>query len=230
MGLIESEAFVLNGFRYGESSKIITLYSKNSGKFNAIVKGVRNVKAKHSGVYENMNLINVFLNKKDSRSLQVISKAEILNSYKGIKSELDKLAIGYNMVEIINKTSEEYDISHNAFELLKNVFDYLEKSKTNFGFILLYFMYKLSYVLGLDFLSYVTNGTFVKDKSYKISEKQTGYLAEFRKKEIEETYSGSISDAEIKYLIKTITDFYTINYNKLNFLKTNNFLNEILNM
>lgn len=230
MGLIESEAFVLNGFRYGESSKIITLYSRNSGKFNAIVKGVRNVKARQSGVYENMNLINVFLNKKDSRSLQVISKAEIICSYKCVKSDLGKLATGYNMLEILNKTSEEYDTSHNAFVLLKDVFDYLERAKTNFGFVLLYYMYRLSVVQGLDFLSYVSNGTFAKDTGYKINEEQTEYLRLFRDKEIGEIENDYVRFEDTKHLNKMIINFYETNYNKFNFLKTNNFLNEILDM
>jgi len=230
MGLIETEAFVLNGFRYGESSKIITIYSSAFGKFNAIVKGVRNIKAKHSGVYENMNLINVFLNKKDNRSLQVIGKADLICSFKNIKSELGKLAIAYNMLEILNKTCEEYDTSYNAFILLKNVFDYLEKSKTNFGFILLYYMYKLSYVQGLDFLSYITNGTFLKEKTYKISEKQIEYLEIFRDNEIEKLSSDMMNQSDLKDMNKMLVEFYTINFNKFNFLKTNNFLNEILNM
>jgi DNA repair protein RecO (recombination protein O) len=230
MGLIESEAFVLNGFRYGESSKIITIYSSAFGKFNAIVKGVRNIKAKHSGVYENMNLINVFLNKKDNRSLQVIGKADLICSFKNIKSNLDKLAIAYNMLEILNKTCEEYDIGYSAFVLLKNVFDYLEKSKTNFGFILLYYMYKLSFVQGLDFLSYISNETFTIDKTYKISEKQIECLEIFRNNEICELNNDMIVLNDIKYLNKMLINFYTLNYNKFNFLKTNNFLNEILNM
>lgn len=230
MGLVESEAFVLNGFRYGESSKIITLYSKNFGKFSAMVKGVRSVKAKHSGVYENMNLINVFLNKKDSRSLQVITKADIISSYNGIKSDLDKLAIGYNMLEVLNKTSEEYDTGHNAFVLLKDVFGYLETVKTNLGFVLLYYMYKLSYVHGLDFLSYITNGTFVMNAAYKISDIQKEHLGMFREKGINEFESESVNEGDIKYLVKVLFNFYTMNFNRFNFIKTNNFLNEILNM
>jgi|WetSurMetagenome_2_1015567.scaffolds.fasta_scaffold09493_3 DNA repair protein RecO (recombination protein O) len=230
MGLIESEAFVLNGFRYGESSKIITLYSSSFGKFNAIVKGVRNVKAKHSGVYENMNLINVFLNKKDNRTLQVISKADLISSFKLIKSDLDKLAIAYNMLEILNKTCEEYDSGNNAFALLKNVFYFLEKSKTNLGFILLYFMYKLSYVQGLDFLSYVSNGTFVKDSIYKVNDAQIKYLNIFRENEIDVLNCEMIDIADVKQMNKILINFYTINFHKFNFLKSNNFLNEILDM
>lgn len=230
MGLIESEAIVLNSFRYGESSKIITLYSKEFGKFNAMVKGVRNVKARHSGVYENMNLINVFLNKKESRSLQVISKADIICSYNGVKSDLEKLAMGYNMIEILNKTSEEYDTSHNAFILLKNVFNYLEKMKTNFSFVLLYYMYKLSYIQGLDFLSYISNGTFAKDGAYKINERQIEYLRLFRDKEIGEIENFQARTEDIRHLNKMIINFYATNYNKFNFLKTNDFLNEILDM
>ena len=230
MGLIESEAFVLNGFRYGESSKIITLYSSAFGKFNAIVKGVRNVKARHSGVYENMNLINVFFNKKDNRTLQLISKADLICSYRQVKSELDKLAVAYNMLEILNKTSIEYDTSVNAFVLLKNVFDYLEKSKTNYGFVLLYYIYKLSFVQGLDFLSYVSNGTFTKDSTYKISVKHNELLEIFREKDICELDCEMIGKPDLKYLNKVLLEFYALNFQKFNFLKTNNFLNEILNM
>lgn len=230
MALIESEAFVLNGFRYGETSKIITVYSRDFGKFNAIVKGVRNIKAKHSGVYENMNLVNVFLNKKENRTLQVISKADLICSYRNVKSDLDKLAVGYNMLEILNKTSEEYDTAFNAFVLLKSVFDFLDKSKTNFGFILLYYMYRLSFIQGLDFLSFLENGTFVKDGTYKVSDKQIEYLEIFRDNEINKLDCELIGKNDVQYLCKVLVNFYTINYNKFNFLKTNNFLNEILNM
>lgn len=230
MALLESEAFVLNGFRYGESSKIITLYSKEFGKFNAIVKGVRNVKARHSGVYENMNLIKIFLNKKENRSLQVISKAEIISQHEGVKSNLDKLAIGFSMLEILNKTSEEYDTSYNAFALLKDVFEFLENIKTNFEFVLLYYMYKLSLVQGFDFLSYIENGTFVKDSAYKISIRQAECLEIFRDNEISGISPELIEGNNVKYLCKVLFSFYSMNYNKFNFLKTNNFLNEILNM
>lgn len=230
MSLIESEAFVLNGFRYGESSKIITLYSKDYGKFNAIVKGVMSVKAKNSGVYENMNLINIFFNKKDNRTLQVISKADVMSSYKNVKSDLDKLAIGFSMLEILNKTSEEYDTSHNAFVLIKNVFNYLDSAKTNFGFILLYYMYKLSYVQGFDFLSYISNGTNGNERTYKLNEKQKEYFEIFRDNEISELECELVKKEEVKNLIKMLFEFYSLNYNRFNFLKTNNFLNEILNM
>jgi DNA repair protein RecO (recombination protein O) len=230
MALLDSEAFVLNGFRYGESSKIITLYSKEFGKFNAIVKGVRNVKARYSGVFENMNLVRIFLNKKENRSLQVIGKADIINQFNGIKSDLDKLAVGYNMLDILNKTSEEYDTAYNAFALLKEVFCFLENSKTNFGFILLYYMYRLSLIQGHDFLSFIENGTLVKDSVYKISSEQTDFLGIFRENNISELKTELIAENDVKYLCKVLFNFFALNYNKFNFLKSNNFLNEILNM
>jgi hypothetical protein len=170
------------------------------------------------------------LNKKDNRTLQVISKADLICSYRQIKSELDKLAIAYNMLEILNKTSIEYDVSFNAFVLLKNVFDYLEKCKTNFEFVLLYYIYKLSFVQGLDFLSYVSNGTFTKDSAYKISSKQIEFLELFRNNEITELDCTIIGKSDLKLMNRMLFEFYAGNFQKFNFLKTNNFLNEILNM
>lgn len=230
MGLIESEAFVLNGFRYGESSKIITLYSSAFGKFNAIVKGVRNVNARHGGVYENMNLINLYFNKKDNRTLQVISKADLICSYNKIKSELDKIAVAYTMLEILNKTSIEYDSSVSTFNLLKNVFDCLDKSKTNYAFILLYYIYKLSFVQGLDFLSFVSHGTFDRESAYKIGNKEIEFLEIFRENDINEISDLMIGKTELRNLSKVLYEFYSSNFHKFDFLKTKDFLNEILHI
>ena len=49
MPIVKSEAFVLKSFRYGETSKIVILFTKNFGKINAIVKGARNFRSRVCG-------------------------------------------------------------------------------------------------------------------------------------------------------------------------------------
>ena len=77
MNNLKTDAFILSGFKYGDTSKIVTLFSEEAGKFSAIVKGVRNNKSKLGGVFENMNHVNVIFSKKENRDLQFISKAEM---------------------------------------------------------------------------------------------------------------------------------------------------------
>ena len=103
MSSLKTEAIILKGFKYGDSSKIITLFSQDIGKFSAIVKGVRNSKSKNSGVFENMNLVNVLFNKKDNRDLQFISNAECISSFPKVKENFEKLMVAYKLLELHQK-------------------------------------------------------------------------------------------------------------------------------
>jgi DNA repair protein RecO (recombination protein O) len=115
MSLIRTEGIILKTFKYSDSSKIVTIFSKNTGKFNALVKGTRNFKSKTTGIYDLINKIDVHFNKKETRDLQVISKAEILDSYGVLKSDFDCLGIAYRIIEIINLSLFRKDV----FKLFK---------------------------------------------------------------------------------------------------------------
>ncbi len=39
MSIIKTEAFVLKSLKYGETSKIVTLFTKDFGKMNVVVDG-----------------------------------------------------------------------------------------------------------------------------------------------------------------------------------------------
>jgi DNA repair protein RecO (recombination protein O) len=60
MSLTNTEAFVLKGFRYRDTSKIVTLFTTDYGKFNAIVKGARNFKSKFCGIFENIKTTEIY--------------------------------------------------------------------------------------------------------------------------------------------------------------------------
>ncbi|MBK8550925.1 MAG: DNA repair protein RecO [Ignavibacteria bacterium] len=108
MSIVKTEAFVLKSFRYGETSKIVTLFTKDFGKMNAIVKGARNFKSKLCGTLESMNHINAVIYLKDNRDLQLISSAEYKKSYSNIIADFDKLEVAYQIIEIMNKSLIEH--------------------------------------------------------------------------------------------------------------------------
>ncbi len=111
MQIIKTDAFVLKSFKYGETSKIVTLFTKDHGKLNAIVKGVRNYKSRICGTMESMNYISAVIYLKESRDLQLVSNAEYKRSFKGIVNNIDKIEIAYNIIELLNKSVvENYDL------------------------------------------------------------------------------------------------------------------------
>ena len=131
MQIIKTDAFVLKSFKYGETSKIVTLFTKDHGKLNAIVKGVRNYKSRICGTMESMNYISAVIYLKESRDLQLVSNAEYKRSFKGIVNNIDKIEIAYNIIELLNKSVVENYVN-------------------NYSNYTLYFLIKLSNILGLS--------------------------------------------------------------------------------
>lgn len=173
MNVLMTEAIVLKNFRYNESSKIVTLYSENSGKFAALVKGTRSLKSRLSGCFETGNLVNISFIKKENRELQFINKCDCIDAYSVIKSNLKTLEISYRIVELTNGITECYDINHNFFNLIKKCFYAMEKNILLPEYVYLYFLFWGARYLGIDFSSdlnflttnYVYNSKSVKDSN-----------------------------------------------------------------
>ena len=123
MPIVKSEAFVLKNFRYSETSKIVILFTKNFGKINAIVKGARNFKSRLCGTLETMNYIEAVIYFKENRDLQIISAAEYKKSFPNILGNIDKLELSFRIIEMINKSFIQNEISIPVFELIKTTFE-----------------------------------------------------------------------------------------------------------
>ena len=122
MPIVKTEAFILKSIKYKETSKIVTLFTKDFGKMNAIVKGARSFKSKHCGVFESMNYINAVIYLKDNRDLQFISSAEYKSSFSNIQQDFEKIQSAYRIIDMLNKTLSEREISIPVFDLLIKCF------------------------------------------------------------------------------------------------------------
>ncbi len=150
MSNIKTEAIILKGFKYGDSSKIITLFSAEAGKFSAIVKGVRNSKSKLSGIFETLNHVSVIFNRKDNRDLQMISNADCISAYPNVKENFEKLMIAYRISELTSSMMFEYDVSKEVFTLLRDVLETLELSEKNFALLFVLYQVKFSFIQGIN--------------------------------------------------------------------------------
>jgi len=175
MSIVNSEAFLLNYFKYGDTSIIAKFFSYEFGKFSGLIKGARNIKHGKSAIYQTMNHLVVFFNKKENRDLQFISKSDLINSFPGIKSNLDKLNISYRMLELINSLSIEYDKNKDLFVLLKNSLLKTDSSESNLYNILIYFQIKTAEYTGISLINIdkfnkfmISDETFENYSSLKI--------------------------------------------------------------
>ncbi|MDQ3019157.1 MAG: DNA repair protein RecO [Bacteroidota bacterium] len=150
MSIVKTDAFVLKSFNYGDTSKIVTLFTKEFGKLNAIVKGARNYKSKLCGTLETMNYISCVIYFKENRELQLISKSEYIKSFQNILADFEKLQTAFKIIEILNKSVIEREINDKIFELLISSYEKLNLTSANSLKSLLRFQIELVKILGLS--------------------------------------------------------------------------------
>jgi DNA repair protein RecO (recombination protein O) len=76
---------------YGDSSSIALLFTEDLGKISVIVKGARSPKSKYGKIVDPLNYLSVVLYKKETRDLQLLSGADIIEHYPAMKNDLNKL-------------------------------------------------------------------------------------------------------------------------------------------
>ena len=239
MSVVKTDAFVIKGFRYGETSKIITLYSREYGKFNALVKSTRSVKSKTSGVFDNLNHISVVFNRKENRDLQFISKGECLNSFSKIKSDLDKLNVSYRILELIYNSTHDYDTNEELFDLLNICLTKVNGCERNTGNFLLYFQANLTKLMGIkpelvqdnlkinDNFHEPVSETFNPGNALKLNRKQYSIVNSLFEKDADFNEKVALDDDEIERLENIFDNYLSRHLEKFGYLKTKKIFYEL---
>lgn len=153
MSIVKTHAIVLKSDNYRETSKLVTLFTKDFGKIKCLAKGVRDTKSKWGGVLLPMCCLNIVLYFNENKTLHLLSNAEHLKLYMDLYGNFEKTKIGYRMVELISRTSADQHPNPELFDLLMNSLDTLnstpDSSAGHIGNIFIGFEFKLAQALGI---------------------------------------------------------------------------------
>lgn len=152
--IIKTEAVVLSKLNYGDTSLIVSLFTKEMGKISAIVKGGRNPKSKIALKADPLNLLEIVFYNKFNRDLQIVSSADIISHYPSIKSELEKLKYAQSVLEIVKYLTVEHEQNLRLFNGLVRIFTLLEESTGEqnlvFARFFLFFISELGYQIQFE--------------------------------------------------------------------------------
>lgn len=121
-----SEAIVLARKNYSEADRILVVFSKIYGKLSLLAKGVRRTKSRKRAHIEIFNRINFSAAR--GKSLDIITEAEVIDSFSDIKNNLKKVAVTYFIMEVAGRITREGEKHDDVYALLR---DYLERLRTN---------------------------------------------------------------------------------------------------
>jgi len=114
----KAEAIVLKTLNHGDTSKIITLYSRESGRLKLIAKGVRSPKSKAMGLFQPTRHIQVIYYAKSTSDLQLFKSGELIDGFFGLEEDFDRLTLAQVMVELLDRSVEDEESHSILFQLL----------------------------------------------------------------------------------------------------------------
>lgn len=121
----KTEAVVLKQTPLGEADRILVLFTPDLGKVRAVAKGVRRTKSRLGGHLELLNLVSVSL--AHGRNLDVVTEAQVIRSFRGVREELEPLSTALYLSELVDGFSTEQASSHEVYTLLVDSLGWLER-------------------------------------------------------------------------------------------------------
>ncbi|MCY3834582.1 MAG: DNA repair protein RecO [Chloroflexi bacterium] len=112
-----TQAIILSRRDFGESDRLLTLFTPAHGKLRAIAKGARKSSAKVSGHVELFACSDCLIYK--GRNLDILTQAELVEPYLGLRDDLERGAYASYVAELLDRFSaDEEEASGDLFELL----------------------------------------------------------------------------------------------------------------
>ena len=110
------EAIVLKRLNYGEADRIVTLFTKDSGKWTVIAKGVRKSNSKRAASVEVGTQIKAMVIK--GHGMDILAQTIILNSFSDTKKNLVNCTQLYQLLEIVDSLTQEDQSLPEIYEIM----------------------------------------------------------------------------------------------------------------
>ena len=149
-GSYQTEAIVIKKTKLAEADRILTFYTPEFGKVQAVAKGVRRPKSKLSGHLELLTHSMVLLVK--GRNLDTITGSQTIDSFLPLKSNLELCASALYGTELVSQFGMDRQENRALFTLLLDLMRELSKDEDcqAADVLLRYFDIHLLHAVGYD--------------------------------------------------------------------------------
>ena len=132
----QTEAVIIKKSKLGEADRILTLYTPDLGKIQAVARGVRRPKSKMAGHLELLTHSQVTLAR--GRNLDIIIGSQTINGFLPLKTDLWLISYGLYVIELVNQFTADHIEDKALFRLLLDTLQSLSETN-NREFLLRYF-------------------------------------------------------------------------------------------
>lgn len=113
---IRTEGIILRRRDFGESDRILVVFTRKLGRISAIAKGSRKPSSKIAGHLEVFMRSSFLVSR--GRNLHLITQAEVLESFDNLREDLTGIGIGSYVVELVDAVTYEEGSNLQLYDLL----------------------------------------------------------------------------------------------------------------
>jgi DNA repair protein RecO (recombination protein O) len=123
-----SEAFILRTTRYGDNDLIASLFTREFGKVTVMAKGARSSRRRFGGgAMEPFVVFQAQWQADPRRELAVLTQTARPLAFSGLMADLDSLAAGWRVIELVQSFKQPWQPEPELFELALQCFRRLDQ-------------------------------------------------------------------------------------------------------
>ncbi|MDR2910439.1 MAG: DNA repair protein RecO [Bacteroidales bacterium] len=237
--LVTTDGIVLHFIKYGGSSVIATIFTREYGRQSFIINAARSKNSKNkAGILQPLFLVNIVAYEKQSRDIQRVKEIVSSRTYQNLPFNVVKFTQAVFIAEILYKTINEQESYPEIYDFIQNsllYFDLMEKGVSNFH---LWFLFRLTEYLGfLPSIPFAGEGWFDLQKGTVVASEPAHMLFMNRQAtnvfmnlsvlKIHELSGFRIPHEMRSYLLEQIIKYYQLHFENLREIKSFKVLKEL---
>ena len=123
MALVKTQAIVLRTLKFGETSRIATLYTRDLGRVTVMAKGARAARSPFGSALNLLVRNEVVFAHKEGRDLQTLTRAELVHEHRGFERDPLRLAHAAVAGELTERVALGEEPVGELFDLVSRALD-----------------------------------------------------------------------------------------------------------
>jgi DNA repair protein RecO (recombination protein O) len=146
--IVKTPAVVLRAIRYGDTSKIATLFTREHGKVAVVAKGARSAKARFGPALDPGAHIQAVYHARETREVQTLAQADVTERFRRLSSSLAATTAMLQLVEVVNVATHPGEPHQDLYELLVDGLRAADRQDDGLAEVLIAFRWKSIGALG----------------------------------------------------------------------------------
>jgi len=117
----KATALVLKVVEFSETSSVVTLFTREFGKIQALAKGARRPKGPFESSLDLLALCRIVFLRKSSGALDLLTEAKLERRFRPPSRDLSCLYAGYYVAELLSELTDDYDPNPALFDLAEQI-------------------------------------------------------------------------------------------------------------